>query len=151
VRRGLLAALVLGLACSSGKPRPVAPAAEEIIAARPGIVHAAALSAVTDLGLPLRFMDPAGGVIETDYVDIITYRRDATQYSAPERLVRFRIVVMAHESTPASRFTVYGLYSPFRTGLSNTRRGERAIPRDHPAMDLVRRMVQSVQKSAGGG
>jgi hypothetical protein len=129
----------------------VAPAAEEVVPARPGVVHAAALSAVTDLGLPLRLVDAAAGVVETDYVDILAFRPDATQYSPPERLVRFRIVVAAHESGPASRLTVYGLYAPFRTGLSNVRRGERAIPRDHPAMDLVRRMVQHVQKSAGGG
>jgi hypothetical protein len=147
----LLAAGALALGCYSGKPRPVPPVAEEIVAARVSVTHAAAVRAVTDLGLPLRFADEATGAIETDYVDVTTYRPDAAQYPAPERHVRFRIVVAPHEDAPASRLTVFALYSPYRTGLSNVRRGERALPRDHPGMDLVRRIVTQVQKSAGGG
>lgn len=150
MNRLVLAAAALGLACSSGRSRPIAPSAEEVVAARPAVVHAAAVGAITDLGLPLRFLDESAGIIETDYVDILMFRPDATQYTPAERLVRFRIAVAAHESGPASRLTVFALYAPFRTGLSNVRRGERAIPRDHPGMDLVRRMVQRVQKSAGG-
>jgi hypothetical protein len=122
-----------------------------VVASRPSVTHASAVRAVTDLGLSLRYLDEPTGVVETDYVDILTYRPDATQYSVPERLVRFRIVVTPDTSGPASRLTVFGLYAPFRTGLSNVRRGERAIPRDHPGMDLVRRMVQRIQKNAGGG
>jgi hypothetical protein len=149
--RRLLAAGLLVLGCRSSGPRPVRPAAEEVVAARVSLVHPAAIRAVTDQGLPLRFTDAAAGIVETDYVDIATYRQDAIQYPSAERLVRLRIVVTPHEESPASRLTVYALYSPFRAGLTDERRGERAVPRDHPAMDLVRRIVEQVRKMTEGG
>jgi hypothetical protein len=114
------------------------------------VVHAAAVRAVTDLGLQLRFTDAAAGIIETDYVDMTQFRPDAGQYPPAERLVRLRINVTAHEASPASRLAVFAVYAPFRTGLSDVRRGERAIPKDHPGMDLVRRIVEQVRKSAEG-
>jgi hypothetical protein len=147
----LLAAVALGLGCTSAKPRPVPAAAEEVVSAPPAVSYAAALKALTDLGLPLRSADQAGGVIETEYVDIIQYRQDAGQYPMTERLVRLRVNVTAHEAAPASRLAVYAVYAPFRSGLSEGRRGERAIPKDHPGMDLVRRIVGQVRKSAEGG
>lgn len=149
--RGLLAAAACGLACASGTPRPVAPAAEEVVAATMGVTHAAAVRAVTDLGLPLRWTDAAGGVVETDYVDVSTYRPETVQYPPAERTVRFRLVIAPDPSNPASRLTVFAVYSPFRAGLTNVRRGERAIPRDHPGMDLVRRMVAAIRRIAEGG
>jgi hypothetical protein len=147
----LLAAVALGLGCTSATPRPVPAAAEEVVSGPPAVVHAAAVRAVTDLGLQLRYTDAAAGIVETDYVDMIQFRPDAGQYPAAERLVRLRINVTPHEAAPASRLAVYAVYAPFRTGLSNVRRGERAIPKDHPGMDLVRRIVEQVRKSAEGG
>jgi hypothetical protein len=148
--RRLLAAGLLALGCRSGGPRPIRPAAEEVVAARATLVHPATIRAVTDLGLPLRFTDASAGIVETDYVDISGYRQDAVQYPIAERLVRLRIVVVPHEEAPASRLTVYALYSPFRAG-TDERRSERAVPRDHPAMDLVRRIVEQVRKMTEGG
>ncbi|HET7039565.1 MAG TPA: hypothetical protein VFH97_06740 [Gemmatimonadales bacterium] len=151
MNRRLLAAGVLVLGCRTGGPRPLRPAAEEVVSARASLVHPAAIRAVTDQGIPLRFTDPAAGVVETDYVDISTFRQDAIQYPAAERLIRLRIVVTPHEESPASRLTVYAIYAPFRNSLGDVRRGERAVPPDHPAMDLVRRIVEQVRKTTEGG
>lgn len=150
-RRRLTVAVVLGLGCATGRTRSVPPAAEEVIAATSGVTHAAVVRAVTDLGLPLRLTDAVAGVVETDYVDVSSYEPDAVSYPAGERRVRFRVLVAPDETDPASRLTVFAVYTPFRTGLSNVRRGERAIPSDHPAMDLVRRVVEEVRKIAEGG
>lgn len=139
------------LGCRAGGPRPLRPSAEEVVAARAPLVHAAAIRAVTDLGLPLRFTDPAAGVVETDYVDIASYRQDAIQYPTPERLVRLRIMAVPHEETPATRLTIFCVYAPFRSGLGDVRAAERAVPRDHPGMELVRRIVEQVRKSTEGG
>jgi hypothetical protein len=147
----LLAAVALGLGCTSVKPRPLPPAAEEVLSGAPAVTYAAALQAVTDLGLPLRFTDAGAGVVETDYVDVVTYQPEAAQYPVAERRVRFRIVATLHEAGPASRLSVFAVYSPFRTGLSDVRRSERAIPRDHPGMELVRRVVAEVRKSVERG
>jgi hypothetical protein len=128
------------------------PAAEEVTAASVSRTYAAALRAVTDLGLPLRMADQAGGVIETDYVDIAAYDPLAQQYPAPERLVRFRVLSLPHDAGPeSSRLTVFAIYAPFREARGTSRQGERAIPRDHPGMDLVRRMVADVRRATGGG
>jgi len=150
-RQALLAAAVIGLGCTSSAPRPISPAAEEILASTVAETHAAAVRAVSGLGLPIRVAEVADGVVETDYVDIASFRPEAAQYPMAERLVRFRVAVIAHESNPATRMTVYAIYSPFRTGLTNVRRGERAVPPDHPAMSLVRRMVTEVRTSVERG
>lgn len=152
MRAGVLALTVLAAGCAARGPRTVRPAAEEVTAAGVGRTHTAALRAVTDLGLPLRLADPIQGLIETDYIDIAAYDQQAIQYPTAERLVRFRIVSLPHEAGPeTSRLTVYGLYAPFQTSLGSSRQSERAIPRDHPGMELVRRIVAEVRKATEGG
>lgn len=152
MRLGVLAATALVAGCIRPGTRVVPPVAEEVMAADVAQTHRAAVGAVTDLGLPLRLADPIGGVVETDYVDIATYQPQAGVYPMAERLVRFRIVAVPHEAgLTASRLAVYALYAPFRTSVGTSRQGERAIPRDHPGMELVRRIVADVRKATGGG
>jgi len=152
VRLRVLAATALVAGCVRPGTRVLPPVAEEVMAADVAQTHRAALRAVTDLGLPLRLADPVGGVVETDYVDIATYQPQAGVYPVAERLVRYRIVAGPHEAgSAASRLAVYALYSPFRTSIGTSRQGERAIPRDHPGMELVRRIVADVRKATGGG
>jgi hypothetical protein len=120
--------------------------AEEVVRASPRVAWTAALQAVTNKGLPLRISDLNAGIIETDYVDIVTYVPTANQYPTAERLVRFRVVVAIDTLGAGTRVIVQGIYRPFFTGVGGSERGERAIPRDHPAMDVVREVVAEVTK-----
>lgn len=152
MRRALVILLAAGsAACGSSGPRPLRPAAEEVVDASARLAWTAALQAVTDQGLPLRLSDLETRIIETDLVDIAEYRPEARQYPYAERLVRFRILVAVDPEGEGARVLFFGLYSPFQTGLSNTRRNEREIPRDHPAMRLIRDMAAKVRKTIEGG
>ncbi len=150
-RRGLVILLAAGtVACVSSRQRPLRPAAEEVVDASVRLAWTAALQAVTDQGLPLRLSDPETRTIETDLVDIAEYRPEATQYPYAERLVRFRVLVIVDPESDGARVLFFAMYSPFQTGLSNTRRNEREIPRDHPAMRLIREMASKVRKTIEG-
>lgn len=143
------AALVVGCAGSSA-PKAFKPTLEERVTASPSTVFQAAVKAVSDEGLPLREADPAGRVIQTDYVDMQTFDPlGASQYPASERLVRFRILIAANQEAAGSVIAIFGIYAPFRTGYSTSERNERAIPRDHPGMQLVRDLWADIQKSVG--
>lgn len=151
MRAGPLIALAVCAACVTSGTRTIRPVAEELIQASERVTLTAALQAITDQGLPLRESNPDAGVIETEYVDIASYYREATQYPFAERIVRFRVFVTDDPQSGDTRLAIQGIYSPFSTGLSNTRRNERAIPRDHPAMQLVRSLVDHIREIAEGG
>jgi hypothetical protein len=146
----LLAASVAGVGCVHSTPRPVDPVIDEVLPATPDVVYAAALKAVGDQGLPLRFHDPATNRVETEYVDIGTYEAvDASQYPTPERLVRYRIVAVPNPQGPGSRVSIFALYQPFRMDLSSER-NVRSIPRDHPGMTVARKLLDRMKKAVGG-
>jgi len=150
--RALVIFLAAGsVACVSSGPRPLRPAAEEVVDASARLAWTAALQAVTDQGLPIRLSDPENRTIETDLVDVAEYRQEAMQYPYAERIVRFRILVTVDSESDDARVLFFGMYSPFQTGLSNARRNEREIPRDHPAMRLIRDMASQVRKTIEGG
>lgn len=152
IPRALFLFLAAGaVACASSGPRPLRPAAEEVVDASARLAWTAALQAVTDQGLPLRLSDPDTRTIETDLVDVAEYRPEANQYPYAERLVRFRVLVTVDPEGEGARVLFFGIYSPFQTGLANTRRNEREIPRDHPAMRLIRDMASKVRKTIEGG
>ena len=134
----------MSVACVRSGPRPIAAAAEEVVDASARVAFAASLQALTDQGLPLRNTDPTALAIETDYVDVTSYRPEASQYPGAERLVRFRVQIAIDTEGSGTRIAFFGIYNPFRSGLSNTRRGERAVPRDHPAADLLREIARKV-------
>ncbi|MDH5196815.1 MAG: hypothetical protein OEY20_06155, partial [Gemmatimonadota bacterium] len=73
----------------------------------------------------------------------------SSQYPASERLVRFRILIGANPEGAGSVIAIFGIYAPFRSGFSTSERNERAVPRDHPAMGLVRSMRDAIAKSVG--
>ena len=151
IRPILLGAAVVAVAgCVSSGPRPVPPSAEEIIDARLPVARSAALRAVTNLGLPLRTSE-ASGQVETNYVDIASYRPAANQYPQAERLVRFIVSVRQDPNGSGSEVAIRALYNPFRTGLSDTRRGERGVPRSHPAMEVVEELMREIRTAAEGG
>jgi len=131
-------------------PKALKPSLEEVLPASASVVYQAALKAVTDQGLPLREADPATRVIQTDYVDISSFDpMGASQYPGSERLVRFRLLVGSNPQGAGSVIAIFGIYAPFRTGFSTSERNERAVPRDHPAMGVVREMRDAIAKSAG--
>lgn len=144
-----VALLVVGCVTSSS-PKVLKPSLEEVMPASPSVVFQAALKAVTDQGLPLREAEPTTGVIQTNYVDMTSFDpMGSSQYPASERLVRFRILVAANQEGPGSVIAIFGIYTPFRTGFSTSERNERAVPRDHPAMGLVRDMREAIASSVG--
>ncbi len=151
MRAAPLIALAACAACVTGGTRTIRPVAEELIQASERVTLTAALQAITDRGLPLRESNPDAGIIETDYVDMASYYQEATYYPFAERIVRFRVLVTDDPQSGDTRLAIQGIYSPFSTGLSNTRRNERAIPRDHPAMQLVRSLVDHIREIAEGG
>jgi hypothetical protein len=116
----------------------------------PSVVFQAALKAVTDQGLPLREAEPTTRVIQTDYVDMASFDpQGSAQYPTSERLVRFRVLVGPNPEAAGSVVAIFGIYAPFRTGFSTSERNERVVPRDHPAMKIVRAMRDAIAKSAG--
>jgi hypothetical protein len=141
--------LVAGCVGSSG-PKALKPSLEEVMPASPSVVFQAAVKAVTDQGLPLREAEPTTRVIQTDYVDISSFDpMGSSQYPASERLVRFRLLVGSNPQGDGSVVAIFGIYAPFRSGYSTSERNERAVPRDHPAMGVVREMRDAIAKSVG--
>lgn len=145
----LISAVALG-ACVKSGPQPIPPAAEEDVQASVRVTEAAALKAVTDLGLPIEINQP--GLIETRYFDIVSYRPEADVYPRSERLVRFRVIVTPDSSRAGAHLAVLSMYSPFTMGSGRTvsRRDERPTPRDHPANDLVDEIVDKAIDIAEG-
>ena len=147
-RLGVIGVLALG-ACVRTGPRPVPPSMEVVVNAAPGVTQAALRQAVTDLGLPLR---PSGAnQVETEYVDIATFVGDTDVQPLSERLVRFIVTAVPDPNSSGSRVAIRCLYDPFRTGLDNVRRSERGIPSSHPAMEVVRDLMERIRKQAEGG
>lgn len=142
--------LALLAACVSSGPRPIPPVAEEVVPAPVSVTRAAVRQGVSNLGLPLRASEVEGQV-ETAYVDIASYRAESSQYPYRERLVRFVVSARPDQNSAGTQVAVLAIYDPFRTGLTATRRGERAIPRSHPAMDVVRELMEEIRKLAEGG
>lgn len=144
-----VAVLLAGCATSSA-PKALKPSVEEAFQAQPAVVYQAALKAVTNQGLPLREAAPDTWVIQTDYVDVASFDPlGASQYPASERLVRFRVLIAPSQQGPGASLAIFGIYAPFRTGYSTSERNERAIPRDHPAMGIVRELRDAIAKSVG--
>lgn len=148
-RLALLGLIALS-ACVRSGPRPVPPSAEEVVNAPLGVTRAALQEAVSNLGLPLRPTQLAGQV-ETEYVDMATYLGEAATYPLAERLVRFIVTALPDPNSTGTTVAIRALYDPFRTGISNTRRGERGIPRSHPAMEVVRDLMKQIRQQAEGG
>jgi hypothetical protein len=89
-------------------------------------------------------------VIQTNYVDIASFDpMGSSQYPTNERLVRFRILIRANTEGAGSVIAIFGIYAPFRPGISTSERNERAVPSDHPAMRVVRDMRDAIAKSVG--
>lgn len=149
--RRLVGVVLLAAGCvRSGGPRTLTPSVEEVMPATPAVVFQAALKAVTDQGLPIREASEGTRVIQTDYVDVSSFDpAGSALYPANERLVRFRVLVSPDPQGRGAAVAIFGIYAPFRTGFSTSERNERAIPRDHPAMVVVRRIRDDVAKAAG--
>jgi len=151
MRLTLPGAVVLAAGCvGASGPKALNPSVEEVMPASPTVVFQAALKATTDQGLPLREAEPATRVIQTDYVDISSFDpMGSSQYPPSERLVRFKVLVSPNPQGAGSVVAIFGIYAPFRTGYSTSERNERAVPRDHPAMGIVRQLRDAIATSAG--
>jgi hypothetical protein len=150
MRRILVGVAILLAGCVSGKPRALKPSVEEVFPASVPVVFQAALKAVTDQGLPLREAEPTTRVIQTNYVDMATYEPSSSSvYPPAERQVRFRVLVAPNQDGTGSVVAIFGVYAPFRTGISTSERSEREIPRDHPGMTLVRRIRDGIATAVG--
>ena len=76
-------------------------------------------------------------------------QRPLFPWGVKERLVRFRVLVGANPEGAGSVIAIFAIYAPFRTGFSTSERNERAVPRDHPAMGMVRTMRDAIARSVG--
>ncbi|HEY2825492.1 MAG TPA: hypothetical protein VGI83_08110 [Gemmatimonadales bacterium] len=134
--------------CRPGAPHPVALAADEALKAPPNVVYDAALATFTEFALALKSNDPERGVLESEYFDVTTVRPEARDYPDAERFIRIRVLVgpdTLHAS--GSRLGVQAIYSPFGDPTAGTtRRSERAIPKSHPGMEVVKALVESVKQ-----
>jgi hypothetical protein len=143
--------LLVLAACHPGAPRPLPLAADEVIKAPPDVVYQAALAAFTDQGLPLRSNDPEHGVLESEYFDVSQYRQEAIDYPPNERFARLRVLVGPDTSRmEGSRIGVQAIYSPFSDPTAVARRSERAIPKGHPAMEIVKSIMDAVKARTRG-
>jgi len=146
------AAVVLAACVRSSAPKALPPSIEQTVEGSPAATFQAAVSAVSAQGLPLREADPVTRVIQTQFVDMTEYdRQDAAQYPASERTVRFKILIAPNPNGRGSAVAIFGLYAPFRSGYVTSERNERTIPRDHPAMTIVKRLRDDIVKAVGGG
>jgi hypothetical protein len=151
VKKLLGAGLLVLAACRPGTPRPMALAADEAIKAPPNVVYQAALAAFTDQGLPLRSNDAEHGVLESEYFDVSQYRQEAVDYPPNERFARLRVLVGPDTTRmDGSRIGIQAIYSPFSDPTTVARRSERAIPKGHPAMEIVKAILDAVKSRTRG-
>lgn len=134
-------------ACKPGAPHPVAIAAEETIDQPREVVYQAALQALSDQSLPIRSTDPDNGVLESDYFDVAQYERDATNsYTPSERMIRITITVgLDTIKVQDAHIAIRAMYAPFSDPEGQTKRSERAIPKSHPGMEVVKALMADVK------
>ena len=103
----------------------------------------AAIGAVTDEGVPLRFTDRKQMYVESDYVDIGSLRASTSReaYSSNERLVKFQF--RAEPTFGATRLTGEVIYLPLG---GQSRAMERMVPEQHAGREVLQRMFVRVNQ-----
>ena len=144
------AALLTLAACRPGAPRPIPMAFDEVLKAPQNVVFQTMLQEFADQGLPLRSAQPDPGILETDYFDVSQFRQGAQDYPPNERLVRIRVLVGPDSVSLGTRMGVQVIYTPFGDPMGSTRRGERAVPKNHPVMEMVKAMVEDLKNKTRG-
>lgn len=143
-------ALLCGFAVVACQASPLQVATPEPVAdsvtvpATVSEATAAAASAVTDEGLPLRFFEHAAGIIETDYFDLSGRLTQHEDLGDTDRFIRFRVLV--RDANGGSAVAIQVLHNPWRPTAIN-RYYERAVPPDHPGNELGRRLLRSVKRA----
>jgi hypothetical protein len=148
------ALLAFTLACQSGAPGHPTPRRAQVTlhslvdaAVQPTL--RAAVRALGNEGLTLRQADEDAGVVETEYFDLATVDPHSESYPDEQRTVRLRITVAADTLGRGSVVDLVALYQPFQIGLGG-RNNERPVPRDHPAVQYARKVMEEIAKIALG-
>jgi hypothetical protein len=104
----------------------------------------AALGAFTDYGLAIEQFRPDTGLVETRWFDIVLMETAATNFPAGERVVRFRFLATPDYAARVTRIFMEPL-RPSVTDRMGGRRTEQLVPRDHPAMEAGRRLLDLIR------
>jgi hypothetical protein len=147
VKHFLVAGILALAACKPGTPRPIPVAAEETIDQPTTVVYQAALQAFADQSLPIRSTDPDKGVLESEYFDVGQFEREVSGYTPAERSIRIRVMVgLDSVRVQDAHIAMQAIYSPFSDPESQTKRSERAIPKSHPGMEIVKALMAAVKE-----
>jgi hypothetical protein len=103
----------------------------------------AALQALNAEGIGIEQFRPDSGLVESVWYDIAQLEPAARDYPADERTVRFRFIAVP-DTARGTRMWVETLQASTIDPLGSRRR-ERPVPGDHPALRVARRLIEQVE------
>lgn len=147
----IAAASLLTAACARTRLSrdPVPEAIEIVVRDTAGRVFAAAQRAISDEGIPVDQVDERAGFVSSRFVDVgaLHVRSPTDAYSGPEREVQFRFHVRPSLEGDAGTTRLLGeaVYRPLGRELSRVA----MVARDHPAREVLSRMLERIRGAAG--
>ena len=102
-------------------------------------IATAALAALDEKGIAVEQYRPDTGLVESVWFDVSTLEARARDYPPGERGVRFRFIAVADTAGGATHIYL----EVVQHGLDplGSRRSEREVPSDHPAMSVARQLM----------
>lgn len=107
----------------------------------------AALATFNDDGIGVEQFRPDTGLVESAWFDVSQLESSATDYPPDERIVRFRFLAVADSTGGPTR--IYLEVVQQAVDPMGGRHREREAPRDHPAMDVARRLMDRLTQRLG--
>lgn len=147
--RVLAAALVL-TACYRAAARTGPAEGSLSVVVQRGYADAAraALQALNAEGIGIMQFRPDSGLVESAWYDIAQLEPSARDYPTDERTVRFRFVAVP-DSARGTRVWVETLQAATIDPLASRRR-ERHVASDHPALRTARRLLDQIELRLSG-
>ena len=141
-----VAALVALLAAACATPRNIRQPVDGAVvvtfpdSARP--IFDATIAALRDEPIRIVLSDLASGVIETEYIDITSVRTSVDMSEEPmaDRMVKFRF--RTRTTLGATHLVAEAIRRPFSGGAAM----ERMLPPDHPARQVLNRVIANVDE-----
>ncbi|MEK6610001.1 MAG: hypothetical protein AABZ35_03675 [Gemmatimonadota bacterium] len=141
--------VILFPACyrSPARSRPLPSAIQATTTRSVREASSAALAAFNADGIGIERFRPDTGLVESTWFDIANLETAARDYPRDEREVRFRFLAVA--DTMDGPVRLYLEVTQHAVDPLGSRRREREAPRDHPAMDVARRLMDRVTGRLG--
>lgn len=151
-RLAAFVALLAGVACAGGNPRPPYPPVEGAIettleAVLPARVVEVVLDLFSDRGFSVPVFSKEDGYVETTFVDVVTGGPGESTWDPVERAVKFRLRV--DHSNSGSRLTLEVLYRPSAFLGAPGRLREEMVPRVHPGYQAGLRILERIRELLG--